>query len=224
MSPRILSLSVLLAARMAVAEGTPAAPAPEIPEQCRTIAKQTASPSLQVAQAARVSLANCLADVRLAPLKLLDCEDSVLAVDDAMKESFELLDMAAASSDDVAKVVAEQAKAELYNRMVMRMLATLPPPGTTESSIAMHSARKSILDGLLARWRDGAAGAYQHILAIVKLSPALEKNPVVSLAVKTAKDRLRLHVAQRTTTPPSSEPAKPDDRDAIMLDTGEGLR
>jgi hypothetical protein len=208
-----------------------------IPDACHALARQAGTARLPAALAARSSLARCLATAKLAKLVLVDCEESVLAVDEATRQSFELFDEVIANAPDaVTKIVVEQAKADLYTNLAVRMLATIPAPGTTEASIAMHRARKAILDAWLVRWRDGAARSYEHILELAKREPVLEKNPVVAAAVRTAKDRLRLHVASAASqpqpaTPPSSttEPApagpKPaPDRDAPMTDTGETLR
>jgi hypothetical protein len=168
----------------------------ETPEQCHAIAKQAGSRTLSVALSARISLASCLADVKVAELKLLDCEASMLEIEEALQGSFELVDeVIAATTEDSTKIVAEQARAELYTNATVRMLATIPPPGGTEASIALHTARKGILDGLLARWRDAAAVSYESIVERVKKNPKLEKNPVVAKALHTAKDRLRMHVA-----------------------------
>ena len=250
MRSSITLLSLLVATGAAIADATPVqrtpaqpasnAPAPAktpatnlapldlttMPEQCRTIAKQAGSATLSVALSARISLANCLADVKVAPLVLCDCEDSMLAIDDAMKQSFELLDEVVVAGDDVTKIVGERAKAEHYASMTARMLKTLPPPGGTESSIALHNARKAILDGLLGRWRNAAATSYERILTMVKGNPKLEKNPVVAAAVRTAKDRLRLHVAVATPAPQPAQPAqgegsKNEDRDAVIKDVDD---
>ena len=249
MRSSITLLSLLVATGAAIADATPAqrmparpasnAPAPAktpasnlapidlttIPEQCRTIAKQAGAATLSVALSARISLANCLADVKAAPLKLCDCEDSMLALDDAMKHSFELLDEVAVAGDEVTKIIAVRAKAELYQTMTTRMLATLPPPGGDESSIALHNARKAILDGLLGRWRNAAASSYERIVAIVKANPKLEKNQVVASALRTAKDRLRLHVAVATPPPQQPQPEQgegsKDDRDAVIKDVDD---
>ena len=239
---RTTLLSLLLASSPTLANGAPVQPTPtpvaskapatnlspilldEVPEQCKPIAKQADAVNLQTALSARISLANCLADAKLAPMKLLDCEESVLAIDEATKPSFELLDgVIAGALEDTTKIVAEQAKAELYNQMQVRMRQTLPPAGTTESSIALFEARKGILEGLLVKWRDAAAGSYERILSIVKAKPALEKNPVVATAMRTAKDRLRLHVA---TAQPAPVPAddKAEKSDGVKTDTGEQLR
>ena len=194
----------------------------EVPEQCKTIAKQAGSVTLSVALSARLSLAGCIATQKLSALELLDCEDSILAVDEATKMSFELIDgVIAGATDDTTKIVAEQQKAELYNSMVTRMMATVPSTGATESEIAMNAARKGILEGLLVRWKDAAAASYERILAIVKAKPALEKNQVVAGAVRTAKDRLRLHVASAKPVAPTPAPAEDD---KPKTDTGDVLR
>ncbi|MBA3502390.1 MAG: hypothetical protein M4D80_08580 [Myxococcota bacterium] len=236
MLSRITLLSLLLSSGVALAQRAPApaaskapsAPAvnlppinlDEVPEQCKTTAKQAGAISVQAALSARISLANCIADAKLVALTLLDCEDSVLAVDEAAKMSRELLDgVIAGAIDDSTKIVAEMAKAELYNQMTVRMMKTLPAHDGTESSIAMHNVRKSLLEGLLVKWKDAAAVSFENILAIVKAKPALEKNPVVASAMRTAKDRLRLHVASAK---PAPAPAA-DDK-APTTDTGEQLR
>ena len=251
---RTTLLSLLLASSAALADGTPvaqrsatpaasnAAPAAvsaspasnlppinldEVPEQCKTIAKQAGAVSIQIALAARISLANCISDTKLVSLKLLDCEDSVLAIDEAEKQSFELLDgVIAATSDDVQKIIAEQAKAELYNQMTLRMRKTLPSSPSSESERALHEVRKSLLEGLLVKWKDAAAVSYERILATVKAKPALEKNPVVATAMRTAKDRLRLHVAsaQPVPAPAQPEPTPEKTDDSVKTDSGEQLR
>lgn len=231
MRSRIISLSLLFAATALAAPATNLPPInlDETPEQCKAIAKQAGAVNLVTALSARISLANCLADTKLATLRLLDCEESVLAVEEATAPSFELLDgVIAGALDDTTKIVAQQAKASLYNSMVTRMMTTVPPPGTTESSIAMHAARKGILDGLVVKWKDAAAGSYEAILAIVKAKPALERNAVVRTAVATAKDRLRLHVARAQPVPPPAATPAPtsaeDEEKAPKTDTGEQLR
>jgi hypothetical protein len=197
----------------------------EIPEQCHPVAKQAAATNVVAALSARISLANCLADVKLAPLKLVDCEASMQEVDEAVAPAFALLDeVIAGATDDVTKIVAERAKAELYTQMHTKMLATLPPPGTTQASLAMYAARKSILDLQLTRWQDAAATSWEHILAIVKATPKLEKNPVVALNARTARDRLKLHVATAKPVAPAAPPAQPkqpDERDKIITDEEE---
>lgn len=237
-------LSLLAGSALAVADATPAQPAPArpahgastktpatnlapidlqtVPEQCRTIAKQAGARVLATALSARISLAACLADVKLAPLELCDCEESMLAIDEALKPTFALLDeVIVAAPDDVTKIIAERAKAELHTHASTRMMQTLPPASGSESAVALYEARKAILDGLLARWRDAAAASYERILATVKANPKLERNPVVASAMRIAKDRLRLHVA---VAKPAPAPAEPVEDEEPETDASEELR
>jgi hypothetical protein len=224
MLSRITLLSLLLFSSPALAQRAPAVNLPpinldDVPAQCNAIAKQAGAVSVPVALSARISLANCIADIKLAKLTLLDCEDSMLLVDDATKQSFELIDgVIAGATDESTRIVGEQAKAELYNQMTARMLKTVPAHDGTPSSLAMYNVRKSLLDGLLVKWKDAAAVSYENIVAIVKAKPALEKNPVVAIALRTAKDRLRLHVASAKPVPAPVDDGKP------KTDTGEELR
>ncbi len=165
-----------------------------LPESCRTIAKQASAVSLQTALSARVSLASCLADINLAPLALLDCQDSVLAVEAATAPSFELLDGVIAAGDLTAKLIAEHAKGELYTSMAIRMKSTIPA-ASDAASIALHDSRVSILDTLLAPWRDSANAAFEHVVAIAKANPELVKNPVVKTAVAASQQRIAAKVA-----------------------------
>jgi len=248
MRSSITLLSLLVTAGAALADATPAQRAPaqpasnaaartpainlvpidlaEIPERCKTIAKQAGAPVLTTALAARISLASCLADAKLLALTgLCDCEDSMLAIDEAMKPSFTLLDeVVAATADDTQKIIATRAKAEMYTTMTTKMQATLPPPTGGESAVALHNARKGLLDGLLGRWRDDAAASYERIVAIVKANPKLEKNPVVASALRVAKDRLRTHVAMAQPAPqpqPAPGAGSKDERDAVIENVDE---
>ena len=249
-------LSLLVATGVAVADATPAQRVPatppakaapktpatnlapivvaDLPQQCHSIAKQAAgAASLQTLLSARISLAACLADVGLAPLKLCDCEESILAIDDATKRSVELLDeVITATRAPAMKITAHRAKAELYTNVMVRMASTIPPPGTTEASIALHEARRTILEGMLGRWRTAAAASYEQILAIAKANPKLERDPAIATAVRMAKDRLRMQVAvaapaqpARQPEPPTPTPDDETDRDAPATETdGDTLR
>jgi hypothetical protein len=144
-----------------------------------------------------VSLASCIADAKLGQLGLVDCQESVIAVDEAMAGSHELLDDVIAAGDPVLQLIALHAKGELYTSMVTRMRQTVPPPGATEASIQLHANRMRVLEGMLAAWRDNATAAYQRVVAIAKASPQLAANPVVTAALRTSRDRLATSIATR---------------------------
>lgn len=209
------SLLSLLLASSAFAQATPAKLAPialdDVPEQCTAIGKQANGAT--GALTARVSLANCLADTKLATLKLLDCEESVLAVDEATKQSFAILDSVIITGDAVTKILGEHAKAELYGQMIQRMRQTLSAPTSNEADVALLNVRKDLLEGLLAKWKTAAGEASERIVLAVKAMPALESHPIVATALRNAKDRLR----QRVATAAEHPATKPDD-------TGEAVR
>jgi hypothetical protein len=221
---RILATTVFigLLASPALADRTPAVPAPtasaqpaptwaaksstpatnlapidvaELPEPCRAIAKQATVANLHAALSARLSLAGCLADQRLAPLELLDCQDSVLAVEQATAPSFELLDGVIAAGDLSMKLLGEHAKGELYTSLAIRMQGTVPSGSSDPASLALRDSRKAILDSFLAPWRDQANTAFEHVVAIAKAHPELAKNPVVKTAVSASQQRLNARLA-----------------------------
>lgn len=230
-----LLLSLSLFASPAFAQRTPARPAPAqpaaapapapapaparsplapidlaaVPETCHALAKQAGAARLPIALQARMSLASCIAEAKLATLQLVDAHESVLAVDDATAHSVALYDEVIAHGDPVTKIVAHQAKADLYTNMAVRMLATVPPPTAGDASAALHATRKQILEGQLAPWRDRAFDAAEHILLLAKANPKLDKNPVVQAAVRTSRERLRARTQMALATPPPAPAAEP---------------
>ncbi|MBA3394969.1 MAG: hypothetical protein H0T89_20145 [Deltaproteobacteria bacterium] len=194
-----------------------------IPEKCHPMVKQATTPNRMLALSARITLANCVAEAKLATLQLVDAQDSVQAVDDATAHSFAILDEVIGNADAVTKIVAEQAKAELYTNMAIRMLASVPAPGAGEAASALHQTRKDLLVGMLAPWRDKAAASYEHIVAIANADPKLVKNPVVATALRTSKDRLRARTATAAAQPPPAVAPTPAEAPAAASD-GDQLR
>jgi hypothetical protein len=146
-----------------------------VPEACKPAAKQLSAPSLPLALQARLALARCEAEQALASLELVDCGESVTAVEAATAPAFELLDEVAAAGDPALAIVAEHTRAELYGSMRMRMLATVP----AEPAGQLHDARIAVLETLMQPWRDKTDAAYKRAVAIAKAHPELAKNPVV---------------------------------------------
>ncbi|HSD88856.1 MAG TPA: hypothetical protein VLB44_15115, partial [Kofleriaceae bacterium] len=58
-------------------------PADAIPVTCKSLAKEADALALNRALSARISLASCLANAKLAPIALCDCEQSVRDVEAA---------------------------------------------------------------------------------------------------------------------------------------------
>ncbi|MGN6103774.1 MAG: hypothetical protein ACTHU0_01595, partial [Kofleriaceae bacterium] len=187
-----------------------------IPEPCATLARQATAANLTLALAARISLASCLPTARLASASLVDCEASVLEVEEAAAQSFALLDEVTTLGDPLMKIIAEHARGELLVGLSVRMQSTVPPPGRDASSIAMHHSRKAVLELLLVPWRDRARLAFEHVLELAREQPRLARNPVVRTAVRSSEQRLAAIAPPDPSLDPSSdegrggEPTVPD--------------
>jgi len=164
-----------------------------LPAPCRTLGKRAMRPDRVQALPARISLANCMADARVATLDLIDAHESVVAVDDALAPSLRLLDEVVTAGDPALKVMAHHAKAQLYASMASRMLGTVPPPpGTTREAIAVTESRRQLLELMLTPWRDQALAAHEAVVALATRHPELAKNAVAKGAIEAS----RKHVAQ----------------------------
>jgi hypothetical protein len=169
----------------------------EIPERCRTIAKQASHPALTQALAARISLASCLADAGTTGLMLVDAEESVIALDDGVKRSIELLDEVMAAGDRTQELIAAHTKGELYTTLRVRMLSTLPASDGTAASQALRDARRAILEAQLEPWREKARIAFERVVTLAKAQPKLLDNPVIKTAVRASEQRLAPQVATK---------------------------
>lgn len=161
-----------------------------MPERCKPIAKRATGPSLPQALSGRISLASCLADTKLANLQLIDGGESIVAVDAGVAPAFALLDNVIEVGDPGVQVIAHHAKAELYDAMAMRMLATIPVVAGTPEAIALNISRRQLLEAMLTPWRDQTRDAYVAIDTIAKAHPELSKNPVVIGVVRDSRQRL----------------------------------
>ena len=178
-----------------------------LPERCRGMARRATSAQPAEALPARVALAGCVAEAAFDGLSLLDCQDSVIAVDDAAAPSFALLASVIAAGDPAHQLAAEHARAELYLAMIARMAATVPAPAEpTDAARALHATRTELLDALLAPWRDHAAHAYERVVAIAKANPRLARDAAAQAAVRASQRYLDAH--------PRPAAAAPQDPDA----------
>jgi hypothetical protein len=179
----------------------------DIPDRCKDLAKRASVPSLVQALSARISLASCLADAKLATLELLDCSESVLAVDAAVAPSLELLDQVIAAGDASMQVLAQHAKAELFTNMAIRMQSTVPAAaGSTAEAYALRDSRIAIVETLIDPWRDQARDAHQAVVDLAKAHHELQRNPVVQTVVRESKARLAEAAAAAARTKPEPAP------------------
>jgi hypothetical protein len=171
-----------------------------VPDRCKPFAKEADAPSLNRKLSARISLASCLADFKLKPLVLCDCEQSVIDINNATQLPMTLLDEVYAMGDATMQILAKQAKGDLISSFVQRIQATVPAPvsGTPEA-IALHDTRLDLLQPMLQPWNDEARAAYTEVDKLAKANPKLAKNPAVVAAVRSSRTKLGSQPTQTAT-------------------------
>jgi hypothetical protein len=169
-----------------------------IPESCATLAKAADSPSMNRALSARISLANCIADITLKTLVPCDCAQSIQEIDSATELSRLLFDEAIAMGDATTQILARHAKGELLANLVTRMIATIPPPpNATPEAVALRDSRMDLLLPLLAPWLAAAQAEDRELDKVARANPQLAKNPAVANAIRASRARLAGTVAKR---------------------------
>ncbi|HUS27271.1 MAG TPA: hypothetical protein VMZ53_02150 [Kofleriaceae bacterium] len=162
-----------------------------VPEQCKALAKEATGPSINRALSARISLASCLADHKLKPLVLCDCEASVIDINAATQLSIALLDEVFTKGDAAMQILARQAKGDMLSALAQRMQATVPPPVTaTPEAIALRDTRLDLLQPMIEPWQTQARAAYSEVDKIAKANPQLSKNAAVVAAVRASRTKL----------------------------------
>lgn len=157
----------------------------ETTERCKAHAKRASVPVLAQALSARIALAGCIADARLEPLSLIDGQESVLAIDEAVVPAFAMLDSVVDAGQAAAKIMALRAKAGLYGLMVSKMMSTIPAPAnTTPEAASLRETRRQIVDGMVVGWRERAREMHSAIVDLGRNHPELANNPVVQAAIR----------------------------------------
>jgi hypothetical protein len=170
----------------------------ETMQRCKPLAKRAAVPSLAQQLSARIALAGCIADARIEPLSLIDGQESVLAIQEAVQPAFAMLDEVVDAGDASIKVMALRAKADLYGQMSMKMMNTVPgATNTTPEAASLRETRRQIVDGMVAPWRERMRESHQAIVDLGKKHPELARNPVVQTAIRESERQLA-QLAQAT--------------------------
>jgi hypothetical protein len=163
----------------------------ETTARCKPLAKRASVPSLAQQLAARIALASCIADARIGPLSLIDGQESVLAIEEAVQPAFAMLDGVIEAGDASVKVMALRAKADLYATMCMKMMNTVPAPAnTTPEAASLRETRRQIVDGMIMPWHDRSREAHRAVVDLGKKHPELVKNPVVQTAIRDSERQL----------------------------------
>jgi len=178
----ILSASVASAAPVAVA-GLDPLPR-HIPATCAALAKVPDSalipgPTL----AAHVSVANCMAEVGMNAVAQTGDDASIAKLDQAVAASNDILDSVIRAGDPYWKVVAENAKLDNYESMIVRERVSIPG-----ADFAAHAA----LEPKLARWQEDAKQTLAQIAELAHAYPALaQRDPVISNVIARAMEQTR---------------------------------
>jgi hypothetical protein len=173
-------------------------PLAELPKTCAPIAKRLAMPNQAQAMAARISLAHCVTDARLAPLQLLDTAESMLEVEAAIAPGLELLDDVIARGDVQSQLLAHHAKLLVIQQSANRMLASVPPAAQpTVEAAELRDSRRAIVEALIQPWRQQIADEAKLVIAIARANPKLEKNATVAMALRDTRKVIPEPVATR---------------------------
>ena len=169
------------------------APLPRaLPERCAAVAYVPSSALIPgPALAAHVSVANCLAEAAMNALVLTNDDASISKLDKAVAPSIEMLDNVIRVGDPYWKVVAEDAKRDIYVGMILRERVTIPG-----SDFVSHNE----LEPKLAPWQ---ADAKQAIAAIAELThehPTLaQRDPMIAGVISRVVEMNRTpQMAQRS--------------------------
>jgi len=100
-------------------------------------------------------MASCMAEEKLNALHVAPDDASVSAINAATKPSFDMLDAAIQAADPTVTPVAQQAKADLYQSMVVRLRASAAP--MTMEKLAQATADHAAIESKIKPWLDQAA-------------------------------------------------------------------
>ena len=150
---RLVSVCTVLAG------GSVALAQPAVPDQCKDVATvppdaKTPGPAL----AAKVALATCGAEVRMAALKLAPDDASIQALTGAAQPSIDLLNEVIKGGDGTYSAMATKARADLFASMAVRMRNSIPPitMDTVGQALADHDKAHADLEPKIKPWLDQA--------------------------------------------------------------------
>jgi hypothetical protein len=162
-----------------------------MPAQCRTLGKEANAKARTRALTARLSLATCLADASMEGLSLIDGQESVLLLDEAIAPSRALLDEVIQLAEPEHQLMAQRQLAMLYAGIASRMLQTVPAPvDTSDASQALRDIRLKNIETMIEPWREAETSAHAAIVKLAAAYPRLVKDRVYAQAIATSRARL----------------------------------
>lgn len=164
----------------------------DVPPACRSM-EHGAAPTLQIQLEQRVSVASCMASIRLDALRSLGKpETAIPALANAVAPSIAMLDEVIAQGDARPQIIAEHAKGDLYVALAVRLRNTVPPVGPLSAGPALkiHDAAHAVLEPSAQAWVAAADQAFTQVEQIATIHPELDRDPVIIHAVQLSTDGL----------------------------------
>jgi hypothetical protein len=160
---------------------------------------ETDAPKLE----AMISTASCVADARIEDVDVQPTEDSVLALNAAVQPSMRLYDAVIEHGDLDHRIIAEHAKAALYDALAVRVRAAVTPMTgrwTEAKQVAFHD-RVASTDRLVQAWLQLADDAHADVSRLAKTDPELlVRNPVLADIVYDSRLEAAAAIATREPT------------------------
>ena len=183
-------------------------PLANLPVECAPHAKRLTTANRAQAMGARISLASCIADTNLRPLVLLDTQESMLEVENAIAPAFTLLDDVIARGDAQSQLLAHHAKMIVVQQAVTRMLASVPAAAQpTVEAAKLRDSRRALVEVMIEPWRAQSADEARAANAIASAHPKLAKNARVALALRDTKKVVTEQIATATSPAPDGDAA-----------------
>lgn len=195
------ALSLLLVLPVLVPASASANP---MPARCDALSRFPITPATDAPKLeAMISTASCVADVRLEGVSVQPTEDSVLALDAAVQTSMRLYDAVIEHGDLEHRIIAEHAKASLYDALAVRVRSSVAPVTGrwTEAKQLAFQDRVNGTDRLVQAWLQLADDAHADVSRLAKTDPELlVKNPVLADIVYDSRLESAAAIATREPT------------------------
>jgi hypothetical protein len=184
----------LIAASTAAADSTidtPLVDMADVDAPCRSLAQIPHSAKISGPRYdAAISTANCMAMTRVDALALSPTTESANALQLAVAPALAILDRVIETADPEYRLIAEYAKADIFDSNAARMYATSTlSPQVDRTDVASHQRDVTVLDQVTRPWLEEALACRREIARIVYMHPELATRDVV-LARMVAKSRI----------------------------------
>jgi hypothetical protein len=105
-----------------------------------------------------------------------------------VRPAIDLLDAVIEQGDFAHQIVALHAKADIYQGLAVRMLASVPslPPTAYGNVVAAHDSKVRIAAALVRPWRTQALRTHREVTQLAARSPrqVIANNPVLAYVVR----------------------------------------